>query len=377
MIRFFNQGPWGPASGGSNGSGSKGSGGQRPGGGGSFNPNDFEALLRKRQSQFKTVFGGKGGGASGAPNKRFIALMVLVLLGIWASTGFYRINEREQGAVLRFGKWIETVKEPGLHYHIPSPIDSVAIEAVTERRVFKISGARESKYMLTQDLNILDVNMTVHWYIKDLGKYLFRIKNPKKTLEMAAESVLREIVARTSMEAALTRGKDKVSVDVMQLLQRMMDEYEMGVHIERVNLTRVEAPDSVIDAFRDVQSARADQARMINDARGYSDSIVPVARGESEKIVQEATGFRDVVLAEAQGKASRFKQIVTEYKKDPIHTKDRLYLEAMERVYSSVDKVVIPSGQGAQGVLPYLPLEALKHKKNREVDTQASQTQGN
>ncbi|MDC0344816.1 FtsH protease activity modulator HflK [Alphaproteobacteria bacterium] len=358
----MNKGPWGGGpSGGSNGQ----------------NSNDFEEILRKRQQQFQTIFGGRGGRGGGQmPSKNLFILGAIILLMAWGSTGFYRIGEKQQGAVLRFGKWTQTVKEPGLHYHLPSPIEEVAVVAVTERQVFRIPNLNEVKFMLTQDLNILDVNMTVHWYIKDLGKFLFRVKNPALTLEMAAESVMREIIARNSMESALTKGKDKIAADVVQLLQRTVDEYEIGISVERVNLERIDAPEPVIDAFRDVQSARADQVRMINEAHGYSDSIIHVAGGEAEKVIQEATAFRESIEAEAQGKASRFKQILTEYKKDPEHVRKRLYIEAMERIYSKTDKVILPPGQGAQGVLPYLPVDAFKRKRAASTE-QATVNQGN
>ena len=339
IILFKNNGgPWGSGSGGS------------PLG------DDLEEVLRKKRSQFQTLFNNKN------PNifqKSFLLLLLVVLLCVWASTGFYRVGEKQQAAILRFGRWTETIRNPGLHYHLPAPIEEVWIKSVTERRIFNVPHGSGSKFMLTQDLNILDVNMSIQWYIKDLNQYLFRVQKPENTLEVAAESVIREVIAVNPMEAALTRNKDKIARDVQELLQKTVDEYGIGVTIERVNLKLVEAPAPVIDAFRDVQSARADQTRMINEAKGYNDSVIPVARGEAQKIIQEASAFRDTSIAEAEGKAARFKQVLASYRKDPQNTRSRLYIECMEHVYGNINKIISSDGQQ----LPYMMIDALKSNK--------------
>ncbi|XP_022778695.1 uncharacterized protein LOC111320277 [Stylophora pistillata] len=360
-------GPWGPG----NNNSPRGSGsGGRP------EIPDFEEWLKRSQKSFKKAFPGGGKGAGGI--KGLLGILIVALL-FWASTGFYRVSEKEQAIILRFGAVVKTVKESGLHYHLPSPIEEHLIQAVSEKRSFQVGmqtspftrTREEQVFMLTGDENILDVNVTVHWFIKDLGQYLFRVLAPEMTVRVAAESAVREVIAQTLMESALTKGKQEIAARIHQVLQRIADEYQIGIEIDKVNLVKVEAPPTVIDAFRDVQSARADKERRINEARGYRDSVVPVARGEAEKIIQQAKAYRQSVEARALGDAQRFLSILQQYRAAPDVTRKRMYLETIEQVLGNAQKVMMSGNAGAtQGVLPYLPLPDLRPKQDQNSESQ-------
>lgn len=369
VFNFRDGGPWG--SGGNNGNsrgpwgggGSNGSG--RNGGGGNNTPPDLEEMIKGAQSQLKKMFPGSGSSFRG------IILLALVAIGFWLSSGIFRVKEGEQGAVLRFGKWDRTISETGLHYHLPSPIESVIVRKVAEVNRIDIgtfsdndkSGERQVS-MLTGDENIIDVNMTIFWFIKDLNQYLFRSADPERTVKIAAESAVREVIAQTPMELALTKGKSDIVSEVRRKLQAMLDDYQIGIQIQKVDLQKVDAPGPVIDAFRDVQSARADEERMVNEATGYRDSIIPVARGEATKITKSAEAYKDQVVAKARGDSERFKSVYNQYKAAPDVTKKRMYIETMEKVMRSATKVFIDAK--SHGVLPYLPLPELKNKQTKK-----------
>ena len=335
--------------------------------------NDLKNLFKKSQQNFQKAFPGGGNKKFGV--KGLIGILIISLI-FWSSTGFYRISEKEQAVILRFGAVVKAVKEPGLHYHLPSPIEEHLIQEVSTKRSFsvgmqstkKYSSLREEQvFMLTGDENILDVNVTVHWFIKDLGQFLFRVLAPEMTIRVAAESAVREVIAQTPMEAALTKGKQKITARIHKVLQRITDEYQIGIEVDKVNLEKVEAPPTVIDAFRDVQSARADKERRINESRGYRDSIVPVARGEAEKIIQQAEAYREAVEAKSMGDAKRFTSILLQYKISPNITRKRMYIETIEEIFQNTQKVMISTTLNqTQGILPYLPLPELLPKHNKK-----------
>ncbi|MCP4923942.1 MAG: FtsH protease activity modulator HflK [bacterium] len=365
-------GPWGGGSGNNNtprGSGS---------GGGPEIP-DFEEWLKRSQKNFKKAFPGGGKGTGGVKG-----LLVVALL-FWGSTGFYRVSEKEQAVILRFGAVLKTVKESGLHYHLPSPIEEHLIQAVSTKRSFSVgiqssptsSRSREEQvFMLTGDENILDVNVTVHWYIKDLGQFLFQVLAPEMTVRVAAESAVREVIAQTPMEAALTKGKHEITARIHQVLQKIADEYQIGIQIDKVNLEKAEAPPTVIEAFRDVQSAQANKEQKVNEALGYRDSIVPVARGEAEKIIQQAEGYRQAVEAKSTGDAQRFVSILQQYRAAPDVTRKHMYIETVEEVLQGAQKVMMSGNTGsAQGVLPYLPLPDLRPKQEKASESQKEAAQ--
>lgn len=304
-------------------------------------------------------------------------ILGLVLIVLWLSSGIYRIAEGEQGAILRFGRWHRTIVDTGLGWHIPYPFENIFIKKITEVNRINIgltsltnstnlSNNTAQVFMLTGDENILDVNMTIFWFINDLKKYLFRAADPEVTVLVAAESAVREIIAQTPMEMALTKGKSEIVEKVKKLLQKLVDDYQIGIHILKVDLQRVDAPGPVIDAFRDVQSARADQERMTNEATGYRDAIIPQARGEAEKIIQEAKAEHDRLIAESEGEAENFRLVCKEYKQAPSITTKRMYLETIGSILKKTNKIIVDGK--VKNILPHMAIPTLKTKSGKEND---------
>lgn len=359
-------GPWGQ-SGGGGGSGSGSGGGGGPwgqGGGGGQPPQDIDAIIRQGRDAWRRMM--PGGGASSG---RTLTLLVLVFGLIWAATGFYRVNPQQQGVVLRFGEWVRT-SPPGLHYHFPFPIESVLTPEVTSDNRIEIgfrdvSGNSSSRrdiadesQMITGDENIVDIDFVVFWRIADAGQYLFNLAEPDQTIKVTAEAVMREIIGRTAIQTALTEGRQDIQVQARQQLQDLLNEYGAGVRVRDVQLLAVDPPADVIDAFNEVQRARQDRDRLKNEAEAFSNDIVPRARGEAAKLVSEAEAYKAEVVNRASGDASRFDQIFQAYLKDKAVTKERIYIETVEEIFSNVDKIIIDSEAGS-GVVPYLPLKEL------------------
>ncbi len=366
------RGPWGQGSGGGRGNGGGGNGG----GGGPFggpNPPSLEDILRKGQDRFRGML--PGGDVSG----RGILLLILVAVAIWLGTGFYRVDTDEQGVVLRFGK-VHSVTEPGLRYRLPWPVDSVLTPKVTtvnrEEIGFRSQGetlARggqtrdvpEESLMLTGDENIVDIDFTVLWQVKDAGQYLFNVVEPSRTIKQVAESAIREVVGKNNIQFILTEGRTKIADDTRRVMQAVLDGYSAGVVITQVALQRTEPPASVIDAFRDVQAAQADRERAQNEAEAYRNDIIPRARGEVQRLLQQAEAYKQETIANAQGDASRFTQVYNEYTKAKDVTTKRMYLETMEQIMRGTNKVIVDSQNGGQGVVPYLPLTELQKQQPR------------
>ena len=354
-------GPWGQGGGG--GSGGGGPWGQGGGGGGQP-PQDIDAIIRQGRDAWRRMM--PGGGASSG---RTLTLLVLVFGLIWAATGFYRVNPQQQGVVLRFGEWVRT-SPPGLHYHLPFPIESVLTPEVTSDNRIEIgfrdvSGNSSSRrdiadesQMITGDENIVDIDFVVFWRIADAGQYLFNLAEPDQTIKVTAEAVMREIIGRTAIQTALTEGRQDIQVQARQQLQDLLNEYGAGVRVRDVQLLAVDPPADVIDAFNEVQRARQDRDRLKNEAEAFSNDIVPRARGEAAKLVSEAEAYQAEVVNRASGDASRFDQIFQAYLKDKAVTKERIYIETVEEIFSNVDKIIIDSEAGS-GVVPYLPLKEL------------------
>jgi modulator of FtsH protease HflK len=359
-------GPWGggPRGGGPWGGGPRNNGGgPGPRGRGPYPP-DFEELLRRGQDRVRRLMPGGFGTGSG------IAIVILAVLVIWLASGFYRVLPDEVGIVLRFGAYNRTT-QPGLNYHLPNPIETVLTPSVTRVNRTEIgyrseigqTGVRqepEEALMLTGDENIVDINFTVFWVIKDAKSYLFNIRDPELTVKSAAESAMREVVGETPIAQALAEGRAKIEAQTQQLLQAILDSYGAGIEITQLQLQRVDPPAEVIDAFRDVQAALADQARLRNEAETYRNGIIPGARGDAVQIEQQAAAYRLATVARAQGDAARFLSVYHAFKSAQDVTSERLYLETMEEVLKNSHKVIIDkSAQGGNGVLPYLPLPAL------------------
>ncbi|MGH7014124.1 MAG: FtsH protease activity modulator HflK [Stellaceae bacterium] len=336
-------GPWG--------------GGGSPWGRGGMRPPDFEASLRRLQQHLRNLLpGGTGRG-------RGVILVVVAAVVLWLASGFYVVDPDELGVVLRFGAYNRRT-EPGLNYHLPAPFEKVLIPKVTRVNRIEIGyrsegGQRqvpEESLMLTGDENIVDINFTVFWLIKNARDYLFNIRDPDGTVKVAAESAMREIIGHTAIASAFAEGRGKIETDTKTLLQQILDSYHSGIEITQVQLQRVDPPAAVIDAFRDVQSAKIDQQRYINEAQTYSNNLVPVAQGDAARIGQEAQAYKAQVVLQAQGDAARFLSVYNAYKMAPDVTARRLYIETLEGILKDTNKVMVDKSASASGVVPYLPL---------------------
>jgi len=231
-----------------------------------------------------------------------------------------------------------------------------------------VADVPEESLMLTGDENIVNIDFSVFWVIKNAGNFLFKIQDPATTVKAAAETAMREVIAKSKLQSILTEGRSKIENETRDIAQSLLDEYESGIQITQVQTQKADPPDQVIDAFRDVQAARADMERAKNEAEAYQNDVIPRARGEAAKILQEAEAYKKQVVAAAEGEASRFLAIYTEYAKAKVVTQERMYLETMEKVLADIDKVIIDKNAGS-GVVPYLPLPELT-KKSKGSDTQ-------
>ncbi len=339
-----------------------------PGGGGKDpwgnNPNnagppDLDEIVRKLQERIGGLFGGKGGGGGGGGgdiSKRTIGVIVAVLFIGWLFTGIYIVDPAERGVVLRFGAYTK-MTEPGPHWHIPYPIESVQIVNVDE-----ISSFSHKAAMLTQDENIVDVELTVQSRIQDAANYLFQDQAPEKTLRDATETVVRKTIGGSKLDFVLTEGRSAIAVMIQDRVQDLMDQYKTGLLVTSVNMQPAKPPEPVKEAFDDAIKAREDKERLENQAEAYANEIVPQARGEAARAVADAKAYRDRVIAEAEGQTSRFTSVLSEYTKAPEVTRERLYIEAMEGVLSESNTVLldVPGGDS----LMYLPLDQLMRKAN-------------
>ena len=334
------------------------------GGGGTRGPGpDLDDVIRQAQDAVRRWLP-RGSGGKG------LALVGLVLVALWAASGFYRVNPDEQGVVMRFGAFQRTAP-PGLNYHIPWPVETVTTPRVTRiNRVdvgFRGAGEPgasgrpvagrdmpEESHMLTGDENIIDIDFAVFWRIRDAGEFLFNTRNPEATVKSAAESVMREVIGRTPIQPALTEARAQIEQDVRRGAQAIMDQYRSGVEITQVQLQKVDPPSQVVDAFRDVQRANADRERARNEAESYRNDIIPRARGEAERVVQEAEGVRESNVARARGEAQRFVSVLSAYQVAQDVTLRRMYIETMEEILRRNPKVLVDSG--LQNVVPLLNL---------------------
>ena len=350
--------PWGTPPGGGNGSGR-----------GPVPPN-IDEIIRNIQEKIKRFL---PSGSTGGNKPLLFGLIIIAI--IWALSGLYRVLPDEQGIVLRFGKFVSTT-QPGLNYHFPYPIETVLTPKVTKvNRIdigfrsgsdtgFSSAGVAdvpEESLMLTGDENIVNIDFSVFWVIKDAGKFLFKIQDPAATVKAAAETAMREVIAKSKLQSILTEGRSKIEIETQEIAQSLLDEYESGIEITQVQTQKADPPDQVIDAFRDVQAARADMERAKNEAQAYQNDVIPRARGEAAKILQQAEAYKKQVVAKAEGEASRFLAIYKEYNNAKRVTKERMYLETMEKVLAAVDKVIIEKN-ASTGVVPYLALPEIKKK---------------
>ncbi|MDB9705608.1 FtsH protease activity modulator HflK [Pelagibacteraceae bacterium] len=359
---FKNQSPWGaPPSGGSGSNNGDGSGTRQQ-------PPSLDDIIKNLQKTFNRFSGGKSGGS------KPIITGLIIVLGLYIASGLYRVLPDEQGVVLRFGKFVN-MTQPGLHYHLPSPFERVLTPKVTKvnrvdvgfrpasdtGRSTGVGNVPEESLMLTGDENIVDINYSVFWVIKDAGKFLFNIQSPVETVKATSETAMREVIAKNKIQTILTEGRASIEIEVQDITQKILDEYGSGIQITQVQTQQADPPAQVIDAFRDVQAARADRERSKNEAEGYANDVIPRARGEAEQVLQQAEAYKKEVVAKAEGEASRFLAIYNEYKNAKQVTQERMYLETMEKVLADIDKVIIDKN-ASSGVVPYLPLPELKKK---------------
>tara|TARA_Y100000782_G_scaffold41136_1_gene45685 strand:+ start:109406 stop:110608 length:1203 start_codon:yes stop_codon:yes gene_type:complete len=376
------KGPWGSGNGG-NGNG------RRPNQQSQNKPQpDLDDMLRSAQDHFRRHMGGgkgnggngRGGNTGGSQGSPFGGLgFILILVGIlWLASGFYIVDQSEEGVVLRFGKYTQTTT-PGLNYHLPWPFESVLKPQVERENRVEI-GFRDStmvngvnrfprtrggdmarnileneSLMLTGDENIVDLNFTVRWKIGNAEDFLFNVSKPEATIKDVSESAMREIIGKRPIDDALTANKAQIELAARDLIQSILDEYGTGVQVNAVELQQVNPPKQVIDAFKDVQAARADAEKAQNEAIGYANDILPKARGQAAQMIQEAEAYKESRVLDAKGQADRFTKQLTEYNKAKDITRQRMYLETMEQVLGKANVVVMGS-KSNQNVLPYLPL---------------------
>lgn len=347
------RGPWGQGGGGNNGGG----GGNK---GGGNQPPNLEDLIRKGQERMKQVMPG------GPMSTRGVLLIALVAVLAWLATGIYTVQPDEQGIVKTFGAFSRQTG-PGIGYALPWPIETVEKPQVTRQNQVSIGGRDDARrggsdesLMLTGDENIVDVDFKVNWVIRDAKEYLFNVEDVEGTILAVAESSMREVIGRRNQQKILTEDRSAIQIEVQELMQKILDGYGAGVTITEVQLQRVEPPNAVIDAFRDVQAAVANAESARNEAETYRNKRVPAAEGEAAQITQQAEAYKAQTVAEAQGEAQRFLSVYEQYKLAPDVTRERIYLETMEKVLGGANKVIMDAA-GA-GAVPYLPLDQLRPK---------------
>lgn len=372
------QGPWGGNGGGDDDD--RKNGGRRPdqpqsgrpGGPGQQIP-EIDELMRKGQERLRVIMGGGGGSGGGRGGKKpemprmsrgTFGLVALAAAAIWVFNSFYQVNTEEQSVELLFGRPI-SVQGEGLNF-APWPVVTYEIVRVTEEQVVPIGlgqpGSTDSGLMLTRDQNIVDMEYQVVWNIKDPEQFLFNLADPEGTIRAVAESAMRDIVARSELAPILNRDRLAIADELKLAVQRTLDGYQAGINVIRVNLDRVDPPREVISSFLEVQAAQQRRDQLEKEADAYSNRVLAAARGEAAALLEQAEAERARAVNGAEGDAARFKSVYAEYVKAPELTRQRLYLETMERVLGGVNKVIIdqPVGTAGQGVLPYLPLEGLR-----------------
>ncbi len=366
------RGPWGQPPRGNNGGGGRGNNGEPP---------DLEDILQASRQRLKRAFlrggPGGGGGIGGFPLDRgMLGLVGAAILGLWIFTGIYQIGPQEQGVKTTFGEY-SGISGPGLHWRAPL-IQGVTKVPVDEQQTATINGegggtgGREN-LMLTSDRNIVDVNFTVDWKISravppegefpNAAKYIFNVENPKAMVKAVAEAAMRETIGAKELEPIITSGQAEVVEQTRLRTQEVLDLYDSGIEILRVNMEKPEVPGAVRDAFADVIKARNEKAQMINEAQRAANQIIPVAEGLAQKAIEEARAYAARVEADSIGQAERFNKIYTEYSRAPEVTRQRMYLETIEDVLGGMNKIIIEE-QAGRGVVPYLPLNELKSNKN-------------
>ncbi len=364
-------------------------------------PPDLDEIFRQAKERIDNLFGrltgggGNGGGSSGGGKSGGNGLIILLLvigLGFWVSTGIYTVDQGEQAIELRFGKYTET-NDAGLHWHIPTPFESVEIINTQNVNTVEVGYRKGNRtvqsvpreaLMLTQDENIIDIHFAVQYDIKDPTDLLFNVSEynsrdiADSVVRQATESAVREIVGRNTMDFAITEGRAQLASEAKSLVQSILDRYQTGINIRTVEMQNAQPPEQVKDAFDDVVRAREDEQRLKNLAEAYANDVIPKARGFSARILQEADAYKASIIAKAEGETARFDQVLSEYSKAPDITRDRLYLETMEQVFSRSSKMIIDQQNGGNTVM-YLPLDQLLKNRSQfsEESDPSNQSSGN
>lgn len=332
-------------------------------------PPDLEDLLRKLNAKIAALLGGKGGGkngGTGAPAPGIgggLGLIALIAALIWLGSGFYIVDASQRGVVLRFGKQVETT-EPGPRWHWPFPIETVEIVNLSQVRTVEV-GYRDNvknkvlkeSLMLTDDLNIIDIQFAVQYFLRDPGEYLFNNRNPDENVRQAAETAIREVVGKNKMDFVLYEGREQVAAAATKLMQEILDRYKSGIVVSQVTMQNAQPPEQVQASFDDAVKAGQDKERQKNEGQSYANDVVPRARGTAARLLQEADGYKQSVILNAEGDASRFKQILVEYEKAPAVTRERMYIDMMQQVMGNISKVMVD--QKNSNSMLYLPLDKL------------------
>lgn len=335
-------------------------------------PPDLDELWRKFNQRLNELFGRKGGGrgpvpegggASGPVKLPGLGTLIAIVAVVWAGSGFYIVDAAKRGVVLRFGKYVETT-QPGPHWHLPYPIESVEVINLDQVRTVEIGyrGTVKNKVlkealMLTDDENIIDIQFAVQFVLKDPEDFLFNNRFPEESVLQVAETAIREVVGKSKMDFVLYEGRESVAAQAAKSMQDILDRYQTGITISKVTMQNAQPPEQVQAAFDDAVKAGQDKERQKNEGQAYANDVIPKARGMAARLMEEASGYKQRVIANAEGDASRFKQIVVEYNKAPGVTRDRLYLDAMQQIYSNASKVLVDQ-KGGNSLL-YLPLDKL------------------
>lgn len=344
-----NQGPWGQ------GPWGQGGGPRRPGPGGRGpNPPDLDDLIRKGQDKLKQVLPGGGGGRMGW----LVPLAVLALFVIYNS--IYQVQPDERGVVMRFGTYSRTA-EPGLHFAL-WPVERMEKPRVGAVRQINIGVEGNEGSMLTSDKNIIGVPFSVFWRISDARNYLFNVADQERTIRAVSQSAMREVVGQTRAQAILTTGKSNVEVQVAQITQSLLDDYQSGVTITSINLGDVQPPREVANAFAEVVRAGQNQQQLINEAEQYRNQQYRRVEGETAKLIEDANAYKARVVADAEGEAARFLSVYEQYKNAQGVTRERIFLETMEQILGQTNKVIIEDGANGSGVVPYLPLPEIQNR---------------
>jgi len=370
-----NHGPWGSRDPGQAPDGSSNKSSKKPKNpwdqqrlGGSEDVPNLEEVLRQAQEKLGSLFGARK--PQRGEGKRGLGFLLILAAVLWLLTGFYIVKPGDNVVLLTFGKWDSTRNTPGLGYHIPWPVQTVTtVDVAFDRRVEigtaadqaagRAEDANEASesQMLTGDENIVDADFVVMWNISNAKDYLFNIRDPEATVKNVAESAMSATVGRTQIQTAMTEGRADIEASTKEMMQKMLDDYKSGIVINSVQLLKVNPPSQVVDAFDDVQRARADLERAKNEAETYANGIVPVAKGDAQKLLQDSEAYKEATISKAKGEAARFNSVYDAYAQAKDVTGKRIYIETMEQIMSGSKKVVVGEGKGG-AVLPYISLGA-------------------